>query len=139
VLNLEHDPRASNRIELGNRRDRHGIRLPLLYLEWTDREQSRLERFRGLLKEWFRRAGLGELLIKPGSRPDLSAHHHAGTTRMGSNPEDGVVDPWGRVYGVENLYAAGASVFRTAGFANPTLTIVAMSVRLAQRVDSELG
>jgi choline dehydrogenase-like flavoprotein len=139
VLNFEHDPRASNRVELGDRRDRYGNRLPILYLEWTDREQARLERLRRLIKEWFRQAGVGELLIKPGARPDLSAHHHAGTTRMGSTPEDGVVDPWGRLYGVDNLYAAGASVFRTVGFANPTLTIVAMSLRLAQHVDGELG
>ena len=53
------------------------------------------------------------------------------TTRMHADPRHGVVDADLRVHGVRNLYAAGASVFPTAGFANPTLTIVALSLRLA--------
>ena len=57
---------------------------------------------------------------------------------MAENPEGGVVDPDGRMFGVENLYLAGASVFPTTGFANPTLTIVALALRLARRVDAGL-
>ena len=49
---------------------------------------------------------------------------------MSEDAAHGVVDPEGRVHGVENLYVVGASVFPGAGFANPTLTVVALSLRL---------
>jgi len=55
---------------------------------------------------------------------------------MHADPRGGVVDADGRVHGTDNLYAAGASVFPTAGFANPTLTVVALALRLAERLDS---
>jgi choline dehydrogenase-like flavoprotein len=58
--------------------------------------------------------------------------HHIGTTRMNSDPRKGVVDLNSRVHGVSNLYVAGSSVFPTAGWAFPTFTIVAMSLRLAE-------
>ena len=60
--------------------------------------------------------------------------NHAGTTRMARDPRHGVVDPDGRVHGTRNLFVCGASVFPTAGFANPTLTIVALALRLADHL-----
>ncbi len=65
--------------------------------------------------------------------------HHMGTTRMHASPREGVVDPNGRVHGVKNLYVAGSSVFPTAGFANPTLTIVALTLRLADHLKTRLN
>lgn len=138
VLNLEHAPHARNRIELGGRSDRFGNSLPRLVLRWSEPEQQRLERLRLLLAGWFREAGLGRLMITAGRRPDMNAHHHAGTTRMGRGAEDGVVDLHGRVFAFDNLYLAGASVFPSAGFANPTLTTVALALRLAREVDAAL-
>jgi len=82
---------------------------------------------------------LGRLQVTKGRRPDLNAHHHAGTTRMALESREGVVDPHGRVFGLENLYVAGASIFPTAGYANPTLTIVATALRLASHVNAALG
>jgi choline dehydrogenase-like flavoprotein len=82
---------------------------------------------------------LGRLQVIKGRRPDFNAHHHAGTTRMGLDSHTGVVDPQGRVFGLENLYLAGASIFPTAGYANPTLTVVATALRLAAHVDTALG
>lgn len=134
VMNLEHLPDPVNRIELGTRRDRFGNALPRLVLKWTDREQERLEKLRELLDGWFRTACIGHVRYERGSRPDLSAHHHAGTTRMALRPEDGVADPDARVFGCENLYLAGASLFPTADWANPTLTIVALSLRLGRHL-----
>lgn len=139
VLNLEQRPHRWNRIELGSRRDRFGNPLPKLVLAWTDEEQDSLERLRECVGESLRAARLGRLRVVKGRRPDLNAHHHAGTTRMGLDPRTGVVDPDGRVFGLENLYVAGASVFPTAGYANPTLTIVATALRLASHVDAVLG
>jgi choline dehydrogenase-like flavoprotein len=137
-LNLEQRPHRWNRIELSNRQDRFGNPLPRLVLRWTDREQNKLDELRGLLREWFSTASLGSLVFTKGRHPSLSAHHHAGTTRMGTGPEEGVVDRDGRMFELDNLYLAGASVFPTAGFANPTLTIVAMALRLARHINDAL-
>lgn len=139
VMNLEHLPDPRNRIDLGTRRDRFGNPLPRLCLRWTAREQERLERLRELLDRWFRAAGIGRVRYERGSRPDLSAHHHAGTTRMALRPENGVADPDARVFDLENVYLAGASLFPTAGWANPTLTIVALSLRLGRHLASSDG
>ena len=57
-----------------------------------------------------------------------------GTTRMHEDPHHGVVDADSRVHGIANLYVAGASVFPTAGAANPTLTLIAMSLRLSDHL-----
>ena len=61
-----------------------------------------------------------------------------GTTRMSDSPSTGVVDKTGRLHGVSNLYVAGSSVFPTVGFANPTLTIIALSLRLADHLSNAL-
>lgn len=60
--------------------------------------------------------------------------HHMGTTRMAADPAQGVVDATCRVHGTGNLYLAGSSVFPTTGNANPTLTIVALALRLADHL-----
>jgi choline dehydrogenase-like flavoprotein len=62
-----------------------------------------------------------------------------GTTRMHDDPKQGVVDAQCRVHGVGNLSIAGASVYPTAGSANPTLTLVALSLRLSDRLKRVVG
>jgi choline dehydrogenase-like flavoprotein len=57
-----------------------------------------------------------------------------GTARMADSPAKGVVDPDCRVFGADNLYLAGSAVFPTAGHANPTLTIVQLTLRLADHL-----
>jgi choline dehydrogenase-like flavoprotein len=71
--------------------------------------------------------------------PDIAVEiadsiHHMGTTRMGRTPDDGFVDENLRVFGVENLHLVGAPVFPTTGFANPTLTAVALALRLGDHL-----
>jgi len=68
-----------------------------------------------------------------GAHP-IGGYHHIGTTRMHDDPRKGVVDADSRVHGIGNLYIAGSSVFPTSGWANPTLTIVALSLRLADHL-----
>ncbi len=70
--------------------------------------------------------------------PFHSTAHHIGTTRMADNARDGVVDRHCRVHGIENLHVAGSSVFPTGGWAFPTLTIVALALRLAERLKPAL-
>ena len=60
-------------------------------------------------------------------------------TRMHADPRYGVVDQNGRVHGTVNLFVAGSSVFPTSGYANPTLTIVALSLRMADHIRSMLA
>ncbi len=61
-------------------------------------------------------------------------NHHLGTTRMSADPKSGVVDAQGQVHGVPNLYVAGSSVFPTYGASNPTLNLVALTLRLGDRL-----
>jgi choline dehydrogenase-like flavoprotein len=67
-----------------------------------------------------------------------SAHHHLGTTRMHAEERHGVVDADGRVHGLANLFVAGGSVFPTSGFVNPTLTIVALALRLGAHLRQDV-
>lgn len=64
----------------------------------------------------------------------LGGYHHMGTTRMADDPARGVTDGWGRVHGIANLFIAGSSLFPTSGWANPTLTILALGLRTADRI-----
>jgi choline dehydrogenase-like flavoprotein len=64
--------------------------------------------------------------------------HHIGTTRMGSEPRDSVVDVNCRVHGIGNLFVASSATFPTSSQANPTLTGIAFALRLAQHLDREL-
>jgi len=86
------------------------------------------------------RMGLGRIIEdanrnKHGWHASMSGgKHHMGTTRMHLNPRQGVVNADCRVHGISNLFVAGSSVFPTAGYANPTLTIVALALRLADHL-----
>ena len=64
------------------------------------------------------------------------ASHQLGTTRMAARREEGVVDQSCRVFGVDNLFVAGSSVFPTAGNANPTFTVLALARRLAGHLET---
>lgn len=138
IVEAEQRPNRANRIVLSDRTDRFGNQLPHLVLEWIEEDQVRFDRLRELVDESFRSACLGRLQYEAGRPPDLSAHHHAGTTRMSTSLGSGVVDRDGRLFQSDNLFVAGASVFPTAGFANPTLTIVAMAIRLARHINQLL-
>jgi choline dehydrogenase-like flavoprotein len=65
--------------------------------------------------------------------------HHTGTTRMHRDPTMGVVGPHCAVHGIPNLYVAGSSIFPTSGAANPTLTIVALALRLADHIKDQMA
>jgi choline dehydrogenase-like flavoprotein len=68
----------------------------------------------------------------------LGRHHLMGTTRMADNEEDGVVDTDLKVFGSKNIYVLGGSVFPSGGAANPTLTIVALGMRLSEHIIQNL-
>lgn len=134
LVNLEQAPHPDNRVVLTGDRDRLGVPRARIHWQWRAEEQALLERLRALLAKELEGAGFGRVEVAAQAMPDPRAHHHAGTTRMHEDARLGVVDGDCRVHGVENLFVAGASVFPTAGFANPTLTIVALALRLADRL-----
>ena len=69
----------------------------------------------------------------------VDANHHIGTTRMGTDPLESVVNADCKVHGYENLYVASSSVFPTGGFSNPTLTLLALCLRLSDHVKQLLA
>jgi choline dehydrogenase-like flavoprotein len=84
--------------------------------------------------------GIGRMRVDVHVQADdwPAGHHHMGTTRMHQDPKHGVVNPDCRLHSVENLYVAGSSVFPTGGTVNPTLTIVALALRLSDHLKGQL-
>jgi len=133
----EQEPIRDSRVYLGTEKDKLGM--PKLVLDWKVSDRSLMSSLRllQLVDEHFRRRGAGyveEDLAEIKQLPYTDASHHLGTTRMSADPKSGVVDANCQVHGVGNLYITGSSVFPTAGHANPTLTIAAMSLRLANHL-----
>ena len=80
------------------------------------------------------RSGLGRMSSLANRLSVTGGGHMLGTTRMGYSADHSVVDPQGRVHGMNNLYVAGSSLFPAGGAANPTLSIVALALRLADHL-----
>jgi choline dehydrogenase-like flavoprotein len=142
----EQRPDPESRITLSNRTDRFGVRLPKVDWHINDDERRTIVRVAHLTRRSFARAGLPEPILEPwldgetlegGEIIDFA--HTAGTTRISSDSRTGVVDANCQVHGVRGLYIAGASTFPTAGHANPTLMIIALAIRLADKIKGEFA
>lgn len=142
VFQCEQPPIADSRVLLGDERDAYGSRLPIIDWHCSDQVKRSALAVQGRLADHITASGLGTYVPRAGSfdelGPPTSMAHHLGTTRMSARPEDGVVDADCRVHSVDNLYIAGSSVFPTSGYINPTLTIVALAERLADRISNEV-
>jgi choline dehydrogenase-like flavoprotein len=136
----EQAPNPDSRVRLDGRRDRLGV--PATVLDWRlgDHDWSSIRRTVELLGDCVRDAGVGELVSTVGRGwPPPAVYgnwHHLGTTRMHDDPTRGVVDRHCRVHGVSNLYIGGGSVLPTGGYANPTLTVAALALRLADHLQT---
>lgn len=143
ILHAEQAPDPENRVTLTADRDALGNRMPRLHWRWDEASLDSVRRAQRVLAAALARTGLGTLRIElDGERPNLvfpGLHHHMGTTRMHADPARGVVDANCRVHGVGNLFVAGCSVFPTGGYINPTLTIVALAIRLADHLGGVVG
>lgn len=132
---MEMEPDPDNRVVLSETVDDDGRPLPKIISRCTELDRRSMLAVQEVLGAEVERLGLGRLesdLTLDDPWPiDQDASHHVGTTRMGLDPRTSVVDPNLQVHGVPGLYCAGGSVFPTSGCANPTMTIVALSVRLA--------
>jgi len=132
-------PNPESRVRLDGRRDRLGV--PSTVLDWRlgDHDWYSIRRTVEILAECVRDAGVGEIVatVDPESPPAVYGNwHHLGTTRMHIDPARGVVDENCRVHGLSNLYVGGGSILPTGGYANPTLTIVALALRLGDHLQA---
>ena len=143
-MRSEQSPNPESRVVLGTTRDRLG--LPRARVEWrlTGLDKRTVYMGARLIGEQLAELGVARMKLPDWLSDNSSAWppelwggcHLMGTTRMSASSDTGVVDPDCRLHTVENLYVAGSSVFPTSGYANPTLTIVAMSLRLADHLRS---
>jgi choline dehydrogenase-like flavoprotein len=135
----EQAPNPDSRVTLDRRRDPLGA--PRARLDWrtTADDRDSIRRSQEVVGEAFRQAGLGTLAQGFGDEDPPAMFegnlHHLGTTRMHVDPRHGVVDPDGKVHGLENLFIAGSSVFPTAGASNPTYAIIALALRVAEHLE----
>lgn len=135
-------PSRHNRITLSDDRDALGLPRPILHWSPGDTERESMIRSTTLIGQICGANGLGRMELEDFDRPFWgtgTSWHQLGTTRMAVSPTEGVVDPDARVHGTRNLFMAGGSVMPTNGRANPTLTIVALSIRLADHLKTEVA
>jgi choline dehydrogenase-like flavoprotein len=144
-FNGEQSPRESNRITLADDVDRHNV--PRIRIDWRvdDDDIAASVRSFTLLRDVINASPRARLQVDLDRLPGLLREsapvggHHFGTARMAGHERAGVVDGNGAVFGLANLYVLGSATFPTCGHANPTLTIVALAVRMAAHLKAALG
>jgi choline dehydrogenase-like flavoprotein len=145
-VSCEQAPDPDSRVFLGEGKDALGM--PEAVVDWRigERERKTMRAMVDAVAAEFLRLDLARVEPAPWldeaknwSAQVSDAFHHMGTTRMSPDPADGVVDADCRVHGVDNLFVAGTSVFPTSGASNPTLTAVALAMRLADHLETATG
>ena len=138
-------PNRDSRVTLSTQKDALGLNRVCLDWKLSALDKHTIGRAHQIINEAVQNAGIGRIddqlpVDDDNSWPeDLSwGWHHMGTTRMHDDPKQGVVDRDCRVHGMENLYIAGSSVFPTSGNDLPTMTIVALAMRLADHLKNAL-
>ena len=153
-LNWEQTPAENSRITLDRGRVDPIFGQPLALIDWrlNDLDKRSASRALELTLAYLRDHGAvrEEMITDVSGAADSwtfpphegaleTGDHHMGALRMSASPDDGVVDMHSRLHNVDNLYIAGSAVFPTGGYANPTLTIVALALRLADHLKRVLG
>lgn len=143
-FHAEQVPNPDSRITLAPTTDRFGNRQVRIDWRYTSQDVETVARSFDLLRDDLAEQAIGELTLAPDERDIESVvrrdgaygGHHIGTARMAASAASGVIDRDCKVFGVNNLYVAGSAAFATSGQANPTLTIVALALRLANHLGS---
>ena len=145
-FHAEQAPNPDSRIGLGSALDRFGNRQLRVDWRYCRQDVETVAKSFDLLGRELADQAIGQLTLAAGER-DIETvvrrdgaygGHHIGTARMGATARSGVVDRHGKVFGLNNLHIAGSAVFPTSSQANPTLTIVAMAVRLAEHLGTRV-
>ncbi len=133
---VEQLPREDSYIGLDeSTTDTHGNPVPDVHWNVGDRALRTIERANELQRSILDELGV-EIEWTAGPDSTGPAYHHMGTTRMSDEPTDGVVDADCRTHDLDNCWIASSSVFPTGGAMNPTLTIAALALRVADAVDT---
>lgn len=138
-IDTEQRPQAESRIRLSN--DRDALGMPRAEIDWrvSDDERSTVASYAHVLSNLFKKQSWGDLQWHPELfendrswlRFTKDTYHMMGGTRMGTHPDNSVVDKQLQVHGIDNLYISSCSVFPTGGSSNPTFTLIALTLRLA--------
>ncbi|MCT4334404.1 GMC oxidoreductase [Paracoccus sp. YLB-12] len=142
-LFAEQAPNPASRVILIDCRDALGMRRIALDWRLTDLDWRTFEETGTVLGAALEAARFGRRRQLRSLRRDntsiLHSNHHLGTTRMAANPELGVVDANARLHGLENLYIMSGGIFPTVSWANPTLTLLALTLRLAEHLKTKFA
>lgn len=146
MANAESEPLYNSCIRLGEAIDSYGIARSIVEWRVSDRSLTALQYYGQALKNTLEskeiaRVNLSPYLTDPTvdwKERAYSLYHHMGATRMSSYAKDGVVDTWGCVHGIGNLYIAGTSVLPTGSSSNPSYTALALAFRTAQHILAKL-
>jgi len=134
----EHAPDYESKVSLSDECNALGVRKLLVDIKFNSITINNVIKCHQIIDSYLQRNSCGRLIYADGDLESKisdqagDGFHQLGTTRMSEKPDDGVVDANCRIHGIKNLYVASSSVFPTSGQANPTLSIVALSIRLAQ-------
>jgi choline dehydrogenase-like flavoprotein len=147
TVHCEQAPQSDGEITLGEERDASGLLRARVAWRAAPMELHTIRTFLLAARLAFQSRGLGLILPDPGILEDdavlvsafRESYHHIGGARMAAQASQGIVDPHLRVFGTRNLYICSSAVFPSAGFANPTHTLVALAVRLAGRLAAQLA
>ena len=143
----EQMPNPASRVVLSTENDALGMPYADLHWKLSALDKQSMRTFFDIVAHEFGRTGVGRLQILDWLLEDDTSwpsflsggFHHMGTTRMHDDPKQGVLDANAKVHSVENLYVAGASAFPTSGAPNPTLTLIALTLRLSDHLKQKIA
>ena len=129
-------PQESNRISLHpTENDQYGLPIPNVHFD--DHPNDIAMRNHGYKQGSALYDSVGAVRTFP--TPPYPSTHNLGTNRMSSKARDGVVNKWGQTHDIKNLFISDGSVFTTGASENPTLTIVSLALRQADRIAREMS
>ncbi len=135
---MDMEARPENRIILSDKTDRNGMRLPEVILNTSELDRKSVIELHNVIADDLKKRNIGTLtsdLSTASPWPiNSEASHHLGGTIMGDDEKNSVVDKDLKLHHTDNLYICSSSVFPSAGNANPTYTICALAVRLAENL-----
>lgn len=143
----ESAPNPDSKVMLGDEVDKFGLKRTVLDWQLLELDKHTFKKATLHLAKLFAKENLGRVKVEdwvlendskfPGFPQEVGGNHHMGTTRMAANASEGVVDKNQKVFGIDNLYIAGSSVFSTTGHVNPTFPIIQMTLRLAEHINKK--
>jgi hypothetical protein len=144
-IDVEQAPSAENRIRI-SATNTDSLGLPTVIVDWRigEPEQDTAARFAYIIQDYLKTADIApkewtQSVIDHTTPFMLDTNHAMGGTRMGSDPANSVVDSDLAVHGLENLHVASCAVFPSGSSSNPTFTMMALTLRLADHLAARLA